>query len=108
MKFLQDSEYCVSQVCPDFYKTLPRKNLKIKNLLMKFSLIELYIKAAFADVIYLPPMNTRLIKSAIWASRLFNKKLVVEMYVSIYDTLIDRKLIKRETKKLRFARNKTS
>ena len=53
------------------------------------------IKAYFADAIYLCPMNTRFIKSAIWAAKTFHKKLIVEMYISIYDTFVgDQKILK--------------
>jgi glycosyltransferase involved in cell wall biosynthesis len=96
IKFLHESEYCISQVCPEFYRTN-------KNFLVRLCWIELFIKAAVADIIYLPPMNAKLIKSAILVSRIFNKKLVVEMYISLYDTYVrDRKLIKDGSKEARF------
>jgi len=72
------------------------------KILVRLCWIELFIKV-FADIIYLPPMNAKLIKSAILVSRLFNKKLVVEMYISLYDTYVrDRKLIKDGSKEARF------
>ena len=82
-------EYHVSLICPDFYQT---KNRSIFNYLY---LLELLVKAYFTDVIYLSPMNNRFIKSAVWAAKVFGKKLIVEMYISIYDTFVgDRKILK--------------
>ncbi len=53
------------------------------------------IKGYFVEVIYLPPMNHQFIKSACLIAKIFNKKLIVEMYVSIYDTFVgDRKILK--------------
>ena len=94
VKFLLDSQYYVSLVCPDCYY-LEGEPQGIGKLLLVFPLIELFIKAAFTDIIYLPPMNTRFIKSAVWAAKLFRKKLIVEIYISIYDTYVtDQKPLK--------------
>ena len=82
VKLLLDAGYHVSLTCPDYYLTQPR------SLVNFFYLGELWLKALFADVIYLSPMNTRFIKSAIWVAKAFRKKLVVEMYISIYDTFV--------------------
>ena len=94
VKFLLDSKYRISLACPDFYTTRKIEHFySIEKLFTIFLWIELFIKAAFTDIIYLPPMNARFIKSAIVASQFFNKKLIVEMYISLYDTLVrDRKL----------------
>ena len=89
VKILLDSGYHVSLICPDFYIN------KLFSGLRFLYLIELLIKIPFVDVIYLPPMNSRFIKSASWAAKAFNKKLIVEMYISIYDTFVkDRKILK--------------
>jgi glycosyltransferase involved in cell wall biosynthesis len=89
VKILLDSGYHVSLICPDFY--VPKSFGVLKFLY----LIELLIKACFADVIYLAPMNTRFINSAIWVARFFHKKLITEMYISIYDTFVrDKKILK--------------
>lgn len=95
VKFLLDSKYHISLVCPDFYLS---ERIKLFYLVEKTTtilyLIELFLKAAFADVIYLPTMNNRFIKSAVWAAKIFNKKLVVEMYMSIFDTFVlDKKVL---------------
>lgn len=93
--FLQDSDYCTSQVCPGFYRTkIQTSFFSTEKFFILLGWIELFIKAAFADLIYLLPMNVRFIKSALWAAKLFNKKLVVEMYISLYDTMVrDREMI---------------
>lgn len=108
IKFLLQSKYHVSLVCPDFYiREKIGKSYSFTKLLVIFYLVEFCIKAAFADIIYLPPMNTRFIKSAIWASRFFKKKLIVEMYVSLYDTFVrDRRIIKDGSKKAQALKEK--
>lgn len=104
IKFLLDSKYQISLVCPMFYSPRRMKqSFLLKKIFVVFHLLELFIKAAFADVIYMLPFNMNLIKNAIWVSKVFHKKLVVEIYVSMYDTFVeDRKLYKegsREAKK---------
>jgi len=88
-------KYFISQLCPGFYYTnFNAKTSLVNRILTRFYWIELLIKAAFADVIYLLPMNTIFIKSAIFVAKLFRKKLVVEMYISLYDTEVrDRKRV---------------
>lgn len=101
IKFLSESNYYISLIYPDSYIPKKIKQLDpIAKAFIRFHLVEFFIKAAFVDVIYLLPMNTRFIKNAVWAAKIFNKKLVVEMYISVYDTLVkDRKLIKDGSKK---------
>jgi len=108
VKFLRESKHHISLVCPDSYipKSLKQFHL-IAKVFITSHLLELFIKATFADVIYLLPMNVRFIKSATWAAKIFNKKLVVEMYISLYDTfVIDRKLIKKGSKKAKLVLKK--
>lgn len=96
IKFLQNSnKHCISLVCPSFYRTKPIKHFfTTEKFLIVFCWIELCIKAAFTDIIYLLPMNATFIKSAIFVSKVFNKNLVVEMYISVYDTMArDRKTV---------------
>lgn len=89
VKLLLDLGYHVSLICPDFYLTNRR------SLFNWLYLLELAIKARSANAIYLSPMNTRFVKSALWAAKTFRKKLIVEMYISIYDTFVgDRKPLK--------------
>lgn len=100
IKSLIDSGYHISLVCPDFYRSkIVRQFYLMEKVIVILPLIELFIKAAFADVIYSPPMNTRFIESAVWAAKFFNKKLVVEMYISVYDTFVrDKKILKKGEK----------
>ena len=95
-KILLDLGCHVSLVCPDFYYTdIEKKTLAVRKIFLLFQVVELFLKAAFADVIYLPPMNTRFIRSAVLAAKIFRKKLVTEIYISIYDTYVnDKKLLK--------------
>ncbi|MBE9076973.1 glycosyltransferase [Romeria aff. gracilis LEGE 07310] len=92
IKYLLDSGYRLSFIFPEFYfERGIKKDLISKILRIVFSAyywVELFIKAALADVIYLLPMNVELIRSALWAARLFNAKLVVEVYASLYDTAV--------------------
>ena len=95
VKFLLDSKYYICLACPDYYYSNGNERQGIGKVLLVFQFIELFIKAAFTDIIYLPPMNTRFIKSAVLAAKLFRKKLIVEMYISIYDTYVtDQKPLK--------------
>lgn len=100
VKFLLDSKYRISLASPEFYTTKKVEHFySLEKLVAIFWWIELFIKAAFTDIIYVTPMNARFIKSAIWAAKVFDKKLVTEMYISQYDTLVkDRKLVKDGTK----------
>ncbi len=95
VKYLLDSGYRVSIISPEFfYERGEKKDIFAKVLRLIFSgyyLIELCIKAALADVIYLLPLNSELIRPVVWTSRLFRTKLVVEMYISAYDTLVREK-----------------
>lgn len=89
VKILIDCGYHLIIVCPDLYVN------KYFPLFKFLYLPELFFKVVFSDVIYLPPMNTRFIKSATWIAKIFRKKLVTEMYISLYDTYVrDRKLLK--------------
>lgn len=89
IKILEDLKYFISLVSPDFYRSREIKQaLSVEKVMIVFCWLELFVKSAFTDVIYLPPMNARFIKSAIWAARIFHKKLIVEMYFSLYDTLV--------------------
>lgn len=108
IKSLEKLNYCNSLVSPDFYRTEEIKHaFSIEKIMILFCWLELFVKAAFADAIYLPPMNARFIKSAIWAARIFHKKLIVEMYFSLYDTLVrDRQIIKAGSRQAEAVRKK--
>lgn len=99
IEFLLKSKYHIFLASPDLFIKDGSKNF-VEKFLTIFSFIELLIKAAFVDVIYLLPLNTVLINSAVWVAKLWRKKLVVEMYISIYDTFVrDRKTIKDGSRK---------
>jgi len=93
-------KYCISQSCPNFYtKNIAGNFSSVEKIFILFYWLELSIKAAFADVIYLLPMNTAFVKSAIYSAKFLKKKLVVEMYISLYDSWVrDRKRIDSESK----------
>jgi glycosyltransferase involved in cell wall biosynthesis len=95
IKFLLDSGYYVSFVYPDFYLRGRGKQTFftqfIRKVFSKFYLIELFVKAALADVIYVLPMSGNFIQSALWVSKLFKNKLVIEPYISMYDTYVRNK-----------------
>ncbi|MEA5463859.1 hypothetical protein [Leptothoe sp. PORK10 BA2] len=95
VKYLLDAGYRLSIISPEFYyERGEKKDIISKMLRVIFSayyLIDLFLKAALADVIYLLPLNSELIRPVVWASRLFKTKLVVEMYISAYDTLVREK-----------------
>lgn len=99
IKFLLDSRYSISLVCPNIYT---KKGLKSSSLfnktLIKIHLVELFIKAGFVDVIYVLPLNINLIENAILISKIFRKKLVSENHVSLYDTFLEQNTINKEDK----------
>ena len=90
IKLLLYSRYFVSFVCPDFYWDKHKgSNSFINKILSRIHLIELTIKAFFADAIYVFPLNNHLIENAITVSKIFKKKLIVENHVSLYDNLLE-------------------
>jgi glycosyltransferase involved in cell wall biosynthesis len=101
--FLDSRYYCYSQVFPVFYSTKSKISfLGIQKISTILCWIEFSIKVAFADVVYLPPMNSKLIQSAIWTAKFFRKKLITEMYISLYDTHVrDRKTVEPHSKESR-------
>ncbi len=84
IKVLLDSGYYVSHVYPEFYLRGGVKQTPLTKLLnkvaVKFQLIEFFSKAILADAIYIMPMNARLIKRAILASKWFGNKIIWEIY----------------------------
>jgi len=105
---LQGFEHSISQVSPSFYRSKKTKHFNlIQKLSAVFLWIELLIRTALAYVVYLLLRNTSFIRSAVWVSKLFKKKLAVEMYISLYDTFVqDRELIKGRSKEAKSLRNK--
>lgn len=95
IKYLLDSGYRVSFILPEFYYERGEKKdiltKVLRAILAGYYYIELFIKAALADIIYLLPLNSNRVQPVVWASRLFGTKLVVEMYISFYDSLVREK-----------------
>lgn len=95
IKYLLDSGYRISLILPEFYyERGEKKDVLTKLLRLVFStyyLVNLFIGAALADVVYLLPLNSDLIGPVLLACRLFRTRLVVEMYISSYDTLVREK-----------------
>lgn len=100
IKFLLDSRYSISLVCPNIYtKKGIRLSSLFNKLLIKIHLVELFIKAGFVDVIYILPLNINLIENAILISKIFRKKLVSENHVSLYDTFLEQNTIHKDDKR---------
>ncbi|MUL38965.1 glycosyltransferase [Gloeocapsopsis dulcis] len=91
IKFLLDSECCISLISPKFYWTQSQTRSVKTRILELLFIAEFYLKAYLADVIYVLPLNNYFIKRAIQVAKFFNKKLVVEMYILSYDTFIEDK-----------------
>lgn len=90
IEFLLYSRYFISFVAPNFYcNTSKSSGSFVNKLLSRLHLIELAIKAFFADVIYVLPLNNHLIENAIFIAKVFRKKLIVENHVSLYDNLLE-------------------
>lgn len=97
IKFLLDSRYPISLVCPNIYlKKGIKKTSFLNKALSRIHLIELFIKAAFVDVIYVLPLNNNIVNNAIWMSKIFRKKLITEVHVSLYETLLEEDIEHRE------------
>lgn len=100
IKFLLDSRYSISLVCPNIYTKKGIKSSSLFNkLLVKIHLVELFLKAGFVDVIYVLPLNINLIENAILISKIFRKKLVSENHVSLYDSFLEQNTIHKEDKR---------
>ncbi|MFQ5964654.1 MAG: glycosyltransferase family 1 protein [Candidatus Scalinduaceae bacterium] len=98
IKLLLDHGYNISLINPSFYgKEGIKKNILTRVICFKLVykliyklifIIEVLAKSAIADVIYLLPMNSNFINNILLITRLFKKKLIVEPYISLYDTAV--------------------
>ena len=92
VKFLLDSGYRISLLSPDFYTEHGEKKslfAKLARMILSgYRFVELFIQTALADIVYVLPLNTQLIKPVGLACRLCGAKLITEMYISRYDTLV--------------------
>ena len=103
VKILLDEGYRIAWVLPEFYQERGLKKTlatKVAHKLFSFYItIDLLIKALLSDVLYVLPVNAQLIKTSLWISQLCKTKLVVEMHVSLYDSLVkDQQTIAADSK----------
>lgn len=91
IKILLDDGYRVAWVLPEFYQERGLKKTLATKIAHKifglYATVDLFIKALLSDVLYVLPVNVQLIKTALWISKLCQTKLVVEMHISLYDSL---------------------
>ena len=101
LKTLLDNGHKVSLVGDRYFRLATDDSQTLfKSILVKLSLcfsvvlftMELFIKAPFANVVYLLPMNHQLFFFALVAKILFRKRLISDLYISLYDTGRDRGL----------------
>lgn len=97
------SEYVFSRASRAFYSEkqscenctfLTKAKIWINNVFLRaltpfFFLLEISVKALFADIIYLLPMNLRLFPHVYFFKVIYQKPLIIDLYISIYDTVID-------------------
>ena len=96
LKLLAASGYTIACVFPQYYeKTRHDRNIvsKLVNKITRnvFSYIELFVKASFAEVIYILPGNSNLIHDVLLVSKLFKTKVILELYDSITTHYLDNK-----------------
>ncbi len=96
VEFLIASGYYVSGVFPDFYSSERQQRNFLTKVFRKiafpvFALIELFVKASFADVIYILPGNVSLFKYALLAARVFKTRIILEFYDSMYTHYMENK-----------------
>lgn len=96
LQLLAASGYTIACVFPQYFsKTRNNRNLisRIVNRFTRklFSYLDLFVKASFADVIYILPGNSNLIHDVLFVSRLFKNKVVLELYDSITTHYLENK-----------------
>jgi len=100
--FQTDKNYTISICGTDFYAKAESYNKKVLTKIHKFFfLIELFIKIGFSDVIYIMAMNHHFIKPVLLCNRFWKKKILTDLYISAYDTGLDRGFFKNDTPKSR-------
>jgi glycosyltransferase involved in cell wall biosynthesis len=109
IKTLLDERYLISIASTEWYSK-PRGDyssifdkIKAKILYKTFNiltLIEVLIKGSKADLIYILPMNSNMINTALRIKKLYGTPIISELYISLYDTLVhDRKRLEDNTKR---------
>lgn len=92
LKILLDEGYRVAWVAPEFYQERGLKKDFVAKVAHKiflfYSTVDLFIKAILSDVLYVLPVNIRLIKVALWISRICKTKLILEIHALLYDSLV--------------------
>jgi glycosyltransferase involved in cell wall biosynthesis len=77
--------------------------IKAKILYKTFNILtlaEVLIKGSNADLIYILPMNSNMINTALRIKKVYGTPIISELYISLYDTLVhDRKRLKDNTKR---------
>ncbi|MEM8805099.1 MAG: glycosyltransferase [Cyanobacteria bacterium P01_G01_bin.38] len=106
LKLLVDDGYRVAWVSPEFYQERGLKKslaAKVAHKLFQFyGLVDLFIKALLSDVLYVLPVNIRLVKTALRVARLCQTKLIVEIHVLLYDALVrDQKTVTADSAEAR-------
>jgi glycosyltransferase involved in cell wall biosynthesis len=109
IKMLLDERYIICMVNTDWYSksrdsyssVFDRVKAKIFhktfNILV---LIEVLIKGFNADLIYILPMNSNMINTALRVKKVYGTPIISELYISLYDTLVhDRKRLQDNTKR---------
>ena len=96
IEFLVSSGYYVTCIFPDFYTNQKQQRNFFAKIVRRvsfrfFSFIELFIKASFADVIYILPGNVSLINQVLLISKIFNNIIILELYDSMYTHYMDNK-----------------
>jgi glycosyltransferase involved in cell wall biosynthesis len=93
-----NSNFTLSFANPSAYK-LVYKRFKLLEFLLNsfFSLfftIELFVKMAFCDKVYFLAMNHMIFPKVLLANFFWKKKIIADMYISIYDAIDNRNLFR--------------
>lgn len=87
---LRNSGHHILRVKPNFtsHNVSNKNNLARTRRIITY-LIKLFLKTATVDIIYILPLNTDFIISTLWAKLFFKKPLIVDLYISLYDTYVE-------------------
>jgi glycosyltransferase involved in cell wall biosynthesis len=114
IKSLLDDRYILSIASTEWYSK-PRdaytsifdkiKGKTLHKIFYFLTFIEAIIKGSKADLVYILPMNSNMIEIAIILKKIYGTPIVSELYISLYDTLVnDRKKLKDNTKRSEYLR----
>jgi glycosyltransferase involved in cell wall biosynthesis len=114
IKTLLDEQYILSLVNTEWYSksTIKYSSIfdKIKAKILYrtvdiLTFIEVLIKSSNADLIYILPMNSNMINTALRIKKNFGAPIISELYISLYDTMVhDRNRLKDKTKHSEYIR----